>query len=207
MDAAAARKRRLARLRMTAPPTFRLAVKPTRAVPGCSVFSGVGQTSRPSPGVERLRPRCARRKSARVLRRASSSFAATLVRPTVSYGHARGGGTGPGGPSWWTCAGGSRAGACERFCSADRCASRSCSSQNPYLAWKSRASRGRGETCQPKRRADGAYPCLQNGNGWLSPAVSCPRIADLPRRPLHWTYWMVTMATWLTPLSAMTRPL
>ena len=159
MDAAAARKRRLARLRTTAPPTFRLAVKPTRAVSGCSDFAGEGQTSRPSPGVERLRPRCARRKSARVLIRASVSFAATLVRPTVSCGHARGGATALGGPSWWTCAGGSRAGACERFCSADRCASRSFSSQNQDLAWKSRASRGRGETCQPERRRDGACPC------------------------------------------------
>src|SRR5690242_4249131 len=62
---AAARRRRFARFRWTAPPTLRLAVTPQRTAFSCAYGFGVGQTSRVREGVRRLRPWAARTKSAR----------------------------------------------------------------------------------------------------------------------------------------------
>jgi hypothetical protein len=142
----------LARLRSTALPILRLAVKPTRARP--PFRSGIGDVSRVSPGVTRRNPFATRTKSARLFRRSSLGFrsgcggsAVVSVRPTVSCGRARAGGPAPCGRRRLPCAPENRVGASERSCSADRCASwlwlriRSRSG--------SRASRHHGKTCQP----------------------------------------------------------
>ena len=68
-----ARRRRFARLRLTAPPILRLAVKPTRSRPGFADAAGVSQTSSVMAGVTRLMPLAARRKSGRFLRRSMAS--------------------------------------------------------------------------------------------------------------------------------------
>lgn len=67
--AAAERKRRFARLRSTAPPILRLAVKPTRRYPVLAMLLGVGQISKVRLAETFRTPRAARRKSALVFKR------------------------------------------------------------------------------------------------------------------------------------------
>src|SRR5216684_375101 len=88
--AAASRSRRFARLRVTALPTFRLAVNPTLMLSAPAQPSGCGAACRTRPGPAVLQPAAAtRRKSARIF--SVSSLAATEVsadceRPGVSRG-------------------------------------------------------------------------------------------------------------------------
>src|SRR6185295_19918312 len=100
----AARSRLLARLRNTALPTLRLAVMPNRAECCERALSGEGHTSRPSAGEDCLRPRWARRKSARVVMRFNAKWEAALLRPTVSCARAHGGARALAALSWSTCA-------------------------------------------------------------------------------------------------------
>src|SRR6201996_7867740 len=69
-----ARRRRLARLRATALPILRLAVKPTRKLPALRAGSGVAANSRVKAPTTRRMPRAAARKSARFCRRHSVNW-------------------------------------------------------------------------------------------------------------------------------------
>src|SRR6185437_8224645 len=196
VEAAAARNRRFARLRSTAPPTFRLAVNPTRATPALAKAVGVAQVSKVRPGRALRRPFCARRESARgcmdvraILAEASglAAVSAWPVRPKASCGPEPAAVRALDGPFWSPCVCGNRGAACGQVCSADRCASR-LDLRNTGVARKSRASTGGGTGCQPEGREP---------EGWLASRSGDAQCLN---------QLILAIATWLTPLSAITKP-
>ena len=143
ISATTARKRRRARLRATAMPTLRLAVKPTRtqspisspAVRGRRAASAEGATEtgsrrktwRMRPGATHLRPTPATlRNSARRLRCGSAPGRAgdTRARRRAACVPSSGGRQGPCGRRLSPDGRGSHDGACGRSCWVDKCASR-----------------------------------------------------------------------------------
>ena len=143
---------------MTADPTLRLAVKPTRLA-AAAASSGEVQDFERQP--RRVLPPALL--GAQKIGAALDPFDADwrggsgahllwawAVRPTASCGHGRDGAPRSGAPSWSTCACGIHAGACGRSCSVDRCVSLRDLRKNEGPQ-EGVLPKGPGLRCQPRR--------------------------------------------------------